>query len=84
LRIVDPEVRTLAESRQHEIAGQAVRRLEQEGIAYDIWTYSGAPAGFRIWAGPTVESDDLAALTPWLDWSFAAATRAPPEPAVEG
>jgi phosphoserine aminotransferase len=84
LRIVDPEVRTLAESRQHEIAGQAVRRLEQEGVAYDIWTYSGAPAGFRIWAGPTVESDDLAALTPWLDWSFAAATRAPPEPAVEG
>jgi phosphoserine aminotransferase len=25
----------------------------------------------RIWGGATVESADMAALTPWLDWAYA-------------
>jgi phosphoserine aminotransferase len=47
--------------------------LEREGAAFDIAPHAKAPAGLRIWCGPTIDTDDIAALGPWLDWAYAEA-----------
>ena len=51
--------------------------LEAEDAAYDIAGYRDAPPGLRIWCGATVDTADIEALGPWLDWAYAQANSQP-------
>lgn len=50
--------------------------LEKADAAYDVAGYRDAPAGLRIWCGATVDTADIEALGPWLDWAYATAKAA--------
>ncbi|MGB0263202.1 MAG: phosphoserine transaminase [Opitutales bacterium] len=70
LKIVAPWYQSLSAEEQAAKAKELVKRIEDEGIAFDFGSYRDAPAGIRLWGGATVDAADTAALLPWLDWAF--------------
>jgi phosphoserine aminotransferase len=71
LKITAPWFTALPAEGQAKAAKQLASLLDKQGVAYDIGAYRDAPPGLRIWAGATVETSDVVALLPWLDWAAA-------------
>jgi phosphoserine aminotransferase len=71
LRLSAEASRGLAPEQQAAWFKRLIGLLEGEGVAYDIGSYRDAPAGLRIWCGATVDTDDIVALTQWIDWAYA-------------
>ncbi|HYE43257.1 MAG TPA: phosphoserine transaminase [Caulobacteraceae bacterium] len=71
LEVSDPAVAGLLEAERHALLARMISSLEREDVAYDVNAHRSAPPGLRIWCGCTVETADLEALTPWLEWAYA-------------
>src|SRR5882672_10961902 len=71
MKVVDPAITSLTPDAQSDFAKKLVALVEKEGAGYDFAHYRDAPAGLRIWCGATVEANDVALLTQWIDWAFA-------------
>ncbi|MBC6980315.1 phosphoserine transaminase [Caulobacter sp. 17J80-11] len=80
LQFVDPRVTGLDAEGRTAFVKRFCSALEREGVALDIAGHRSAPPGLRVWCGCTVEAADVEALTPWLDWAFAA-SMVEPQPA---
>jgi phosphoserine aminotransferase len=70
LKFADPEIAALSQKKQWKLSRQMGLLLERENAALDVTPHPAAPAGLRIWCGPTVEAEDLSVLGPWLDWAY--------------
>ena len=72
LVFTDPWFKALSADEQANVAKQVASKLEAEKAGLDLGSYRDAPPGLRIWAGATVETADLEALFPWIDWAYSA------------
>ena len=46
------------------------KKLEEEGVGYDLGSYRDAPPGLRIWTGATIDPDDIKILLSWIEWAY--------------
>jgi len=71
LKITDPAVTRLPIDDQRAFVKAIETLLAKEKAAFDVAGHRDAPPHLRIWCGATIDTADVQALTPWLDWAFA-------------
>lgn len=71
LKVIDPWFTAKGEDDRQDFIKAMEKLLAKEKAAYDVASHKLAPAGLRVWCGATVETSDVAALLPWLDWAYA-------------
>ena len=75
LQITAPEYAVLDETSQRKFNQELTARVDAAGAGYDFNNHKGAPPSLRIWCGPTVEAEDVAALLEWIAWSYLEQTK---------
>jgi len=75
LAIAAPWFVSLDAEAQAKAAKAVAALLEKENVALDAGAYRDAPPGLRIWGGATVETADIAALLPWIDYAIDAVAK---------
>ncbi|MFN3816399.1 phosphoserine transaminase [Brevundimonas sp.] len=75
LKFTDARVTDLPAEDQRAFVKRFKDLLEGEGAVFDMEPHRNAPPGLRLWCGCTVETADVEAATPWLDWAFEEALR---------
>jgi phosphoserine aminotransferase len=70
LKFADDAVAGLDDAAKLALVKKMAALLEAEDAAYDVAGYRDAPPGLRVWCGATVDTSDVEALGPWLDWAF--------------
>jgi phosphoserine aminotransferase len=73
LRFCDPEVMAMSLETRLQFAHGIAKVLAGERAAFDVASYRGVPPGLRIWTGATVETADIEAVLPWIEWAFLSA-----------
>jgi len=70
LKIVDDWFTGLPLETQRNELKRMETLLDKEAVAYDFVGHRDAPPGLRLWCGATVETADVEAALPWLDWAY--------------
>jgi phosphoserine aminotransferase len=59
LKVVSDTFKAMAEKERGDFIKTVAGQLSKEGAAHDVSAYRDAPAGFRLWCGPTIEPQDV-------------------------
>lgn len=72
LKVTAPWFTQLGDEARQAFIKKVAGALEAEKAVYDVAGYREAPAGFRLWGGPTVDPADMKLACDWLGWAFEA------------